>query len=222
MKIIIRTILLLLIFISNTVLAEIIEGKVVGIMDGDTIKILDHTNTQFKVRLSGIDSPEKAQPFYNNAKQSLSDLIFDKQVKIEYKKSDQYGRIVGKVIIDGNDANLEQVKRGYAWFFKQYQNELVMDDRLGYLHAHEAAQSSKQGLWIDLNPIPPWEFRKAKKAKRSFDTDPVADHQSITPKAESTLIIQKSPNVKNNNSDTKKVHCLNQDSGSEILACLND
>lgn len=216
-----RTSILLLIFFSNIALAETITGKVVGVMDGDTFKILDNTNTQFKVRLSGIDAPEKKQAFYDASKQSLSKLIFDKQVKVDYKKYDRYGRIVGKVIIDGTDANLEQIKQGYAWFYKQYQNELVLDDRLNYLHAHEAAEADRQGLWVDPKPIPPWEFRKAKKGNQSFENVALPNQDQVQPYV-SPVIIHKLPVVKSNNSDSKNSHCLNNNSDSEILACLNN
>lgn len=150
--------------LSSAVQAATIEGRVVGVADGDTITILDNSNTQYKIRLAGIDAPEKKQPFGNVSKKSLSDLVFGKQVTVDYKQRDRYGRVVGKVLIDGSDANLEQVKRGLAWFYKQYQNKLVLDDRLDYLHAQEAAELSKIGLWIDKEPIAPWNFRKNRRS----------------------------------------------------------
>lgn len=152
--------LLALFFISGSALADSIQGLVVGVNDGDTITVLDASNTQFKIRLSGIDAPEKKQDFGNASKKSLLNLVYYKNVIVEWHKQDRYGRTVGKVIINGMDANLEQVKRGMAWFYKQYQGELTLDDRLLYLHASEAAQASKIGLWLDNNPTPPWEFRK--------------------------------------------------------------
>ena len=153
--------LVALLFLSSAAAqAALLEGRVVGVADGDTITILDNTNTQFKIRLAGIDAPEKKQPFGNVSKKSLSDLVYGKQVTIDWNKQDRYGRMVGKVLIDGVDANLEQVKRGFAWFYKKYQNEQPLQDRLDYLHAQEAAESSKVGLWIDKEPIAPWDFRK--------------------------------------------------------------
>jgi endonuclease YncB( thermonuclease family) len=76
------------------------------------------------IRLSGIDAPEKAQPFGQRSKESLSSLVFDKAVTVEWSKRDKYGRIVGKVLIDGTDANLEQIKAGMAWFYRRYAKEL--------------------------------------------------------------------------------------------------
>ena len=154
---------LTLIFTIQIANADTITGRVVGVTDGDTITLLDSTNTQYKVRLAGIDAPEKKQAFGNVSKKSLSDLVYDKQVTVNWKKLDRYGRTVGKVLINGQDVNLEQINRGMAWFYKKFQNELVLDDRLAYLHAQEAAEKGKTGLWIDQEPIAPWDFRKKKK-----------------------------------------------------------
>lgn len=164
-KLRIITTLLLLSLFGNVALADTIIGRVVGVTDGDTITVLGSANTQYKIRLSGIDAPEKRQPFGTVSKQSLSDLVYDKDVRVEWHKQDRYGRIVGKVMINGIDANLEQIKRGMSWFYKKYQNELVQDDRLSYLHAQEAAGMRKIGLWADREPVAPWDFRKQKKSE---------------------------------------------------------
>ena len=150
--------------ISIAQAAGILTGKVVGVSDGDTITVLDETNTQHKIRLAGIDAPENKQPFGNVSKKSLSDLVFGKQVSVEWDKLDQYGRTVGKVLVNGQDANLMQIKRGMAWFYKKFQNELVLDDRLAYLHAQEEAEANKAGLWQDAEPMAPWDFRKSKRS----------------------------------------------------------
>jgi endonuclease YncB( thermonuclease family) len=94
--------------------AATIEGRVVGVADGDTITVLDDNKVLHKIRLAGIDAPEKKQPFGQRSKQRLSDLVFDKAVTVETNKRDKYRREVGKVLVDGTDANLEQVKRGMA------------------------------------------------------------------------------------------------------------
>lgn len=150
----------LLILSSAAAQAALLEGRVVGVADGDTITILDNSNTQYKIRLAGIDAPEKKQPFGNVSKKSLSDLVYGKQVTIDWNKQDRYGRTVGKVLVDGVDANLEQVKHGQAWFYKKYQNEQPLQDRLDNLHAQETAATSKIGLWVDNEPIAPWDFRR--------------------------------------------------------------
>jgi endonuclease YncB( thermonuclease family) len=152
----------LLFFFSFTQAATLI-GQVVGVTDGDTITVLDAAKTQYKIRLAGVDAPEKKQAFGQASKKSLSDLVFEKVVSVNYEKQDHYGRIVGKVIVNGQDANLEQVKRGMAWFYKKYQNEMILDDRLEYLHAQEQAEASRVGLWVDDEVVAPWDFRKRSK-----------------------------------------------------------
>ena len=143
--------------------ADTLQGRVVGIADGDTVTVLDATNKQWKIRLKGIDAPEKKQAFGNKSKQHLSDLVFNKQVTVEYSKKDKYGRTLGKIIVDGFDANLEQVRAGMAWHYKKYQNEQTMEDRFIYTDAEILARTEKRGLWVDKEPIAPWEFRKQAK-----------------------------------------------------------
>lgn len=143
--------------------AETLSGRVVGVNDGDSITVLDTSNTQWKVRLSGIDAPEKKQPFGQVSKKSLSDLVYDKAVQVDWHKKDRYQRVVGKVLVQGLDANLEQVKRGLAWHYSKYKKEQPFDDRILYLHAQEDAKAAKLGLWVDSEPIAPWEWRKASR-----------------------------------------------------------
>lgn len=159
-----RYLLICLTFLYTTqIWAEILQGKVVGVADGDTITVLDKSNTQYKVRLSGIDAPEKHQPFGQVSKQSLSDLAFSKEVVVEWTKQDRYKRIVGKVLVNNSDVNLEQVNRGLAWHFKKYQKEQPVADRESYSQAEEQAKLNKLGLWVDKELIPPWDWRKAKR-----------------------------------------------------------
>lgn len=146
-------------------IADTLQGRVVGVSDGDTVTVLDSTNTQFKIRLMGIDAPEKKQAFGNKSKESLSNLVFNKQVTVEYRKKDKYGRTVGKIIVDGIDANLEQIKAGLAWHYKKYRLEQSMDDRTIYAQAEDQARLEKRGLWVDVEPTPPWDWRKKQKKK---------------------------------------------------------
>lgn len=104
-------------------------GEVVGVADGDTITVLDADNVQHKIRLTGIDAPEKKQPFGNRSKQSLSDMVFNKTVTVETDKRDRYGRELGKVLADGKDVNLEQVRAGFAWHYKAYERTQSATDR---------------------------------------------------------------------------------------------
>ena len=143
--------------------ADTLAGRVVGIADGDTLTVLDATNTQHKIRLSGIDSPEKGQPFGQRCKQSLSDLAYGHTVAVESDKRDRYGRVIGKVLVDGHDANLEQVRRGCGWHYKRYMNEQPLNDRLAYNDAEESARAGGVGLWADRDPVPPWDWRRARR-----------------------------------------------------------
>lgn len=145
------------------------EGRVVGVADGDTITVLDAGKVQHKIRLAGIDAPEKKQPFGQRSKQSLSDLVFDKAVTVETNKRDKYKRNVGKVLVDGVDANLLQVQRGFAWHYKAYEREQPAVDRKVYADAENEARAAKLGLWAGSEPEPPWEFRhKSDKANPSY------------------------------------------------------
>lgn len=146
--------------------AEVLIGKVVGVADGDTVTVLDAAKRQHKIRLMGIDAPEKKMPFGDKSKQSLSRLVFGKEVTVEYTKQDKYGRTVGKIMVNGVDANLEQVKAGMAWHYKQYQKEQSRADRAAYANAENQARAAKSGLWREAAPTPPWDWRRQQKAKR--------------------------------------------------------
>lgn len=147
---------LALALISTTATAQTITGKVVGVSDGDTIKLLEPGNKETKVRLAQIDAPEKAQDFGAVSKDSLSGLVFGKSVNVEVETIDKYGRTVGKVLVNGVDANLEQVKKGMAWVYRQYAKDPA------YFSAEEAAKAAKVGVWSRSDVIPPWEFRHGK------------------------------------------------------------
>lgn len=143
--------------------AATLQGKVVSVADGDTITVLDSQKTQHKIRLQGIDAPERAQAFGNKSKQSLHEMVHGKQVTVDYQKKDKYGRVVGKILLNSTDVCLEQLKRGMAWHYKQYANEQPKEDRETYSLAEHQAKTELIGLWKDKQPVPPWEFRKQNK-----------------------------------------------------------
>lgn len=152
-------VLLLLSFpISST--AATFTGKVVGISDGDTISVM-REGRAVKVRLHGIDCPEKGQPYGTKAKQYTSEMAFGKEVKVRIKDTDRYGRIVGEVILpNGLSLNKELVFVGLAWWYRKY----APNDRT--LKALEAGtREAKRGLWVDKNPIPPWEWREMQRGR---------------------------------------------------------
>lgn len=150
--------LLLLVLATH---AETITGRVVAVVDGDTITVLTAAKNQIKIRLAGIDAPEKAQAFGQRSKESLSDLVFNQVVMVDITKRDRYGRSVGTVLVDGFDANLEQIKRGMAWHYKAYEREQSARDRQSYSEAEVSARGGLVGLWKGIQPMSPWEFRRS-------------------------------------------------------------
>ena len=127
--------------------SQTLTGRVVRIADGDTITVLDASDTQHRIRLAGIDAPESHQAFGTQSKKNLSEMVFGKDVTVVYQKTDQYGRLVGKILLYGKDINLEQVKAGMAWHYKEYQREQTPEDRDLYAAAEEEARKARRGLW---------------------------------------------------------------------------
>lgn len=148
---------------ASTSAAQLV-GDVVGVSDGDTVTVLDASQTQHKIRVSGIDAPEQRQPFGNRSRQNLAKLVFRKRVVIEWNKRDRYGRIVGKILVDGQDAGLTQVAAGFAWHYKAYASEQSAEDQSAYALAEETARKHRLGLWNDAAPLPPWDFRRSRRS----------------------------------------------------------
>ena len=142
-----------------------LSGKVVRVSDGDSITVLDSGNRQHKIRLIGIDAPEKAQPFGTKSRESLSSMVAGRHVTVAWQKKDRYGRVLGVVFADGRDVGLIQIERGFAWHYKAYQRDQSAKDARGYAEAEDAARSARRGLWADRKPVPPWEYRQAGRAK---------------------------------------------------------
>ena len=145
-----------------------VTGRVVAVTDGDTIKVLDDNNTEHKVRLTGIDAPERGQPFGTASTKHLASMVAGKQVFVESDKKDRYGRDLGKVWVQPSDcpscgktldANYAQLLAGMAWWYRYYANEQSEEDRGRYESAEEEAKARKWGLWSDPNPINPYEWR---------------------------------------------------------------
>ena len=141
-----------------------IEGRVVGVADGDTVTVLDADKKQYKLRLAYIDAPEKAMPFGQAAKNHLSDLVFEQNVIAYIDDVDRYGRGVARINKAEQDINLAQVNAGYAWHYTTYAKKT--QSRLSfqqYERAQDNAQTQRSGLWQDSNPTPPWDWRKANR-----------------------------------------------------------
>jgi endonuclease YncB( thermonuclease family) len=142
--------------------ADTIEGRIVGITDGDTITLLDADKRQRKIRLDGIDAPESGQPFGGASKRNLSDLAFNQDAVAECSKRDRYGREVCRVLVDGADVCLAQIQAGMAWLFTRHAKELPPDRREQYADAEAQAKADRRGLWTGAAPVPPWEWRRPK------------------------------------------------------------
>ena len=154
MKKIPLTILLLLLW---PFAAHAWTGKVVGISDGDTITVLLSQDSLVKIRLYGIDAPEKGQPYSQAAKEYLASLIAGKTVEIEPVTKDRYGRTVGIVFDNEKIINQEMVRAGFTWVYRKYCDKYFCSE---WLRLEDKARSSRIGLWQELNPIPPWEWRR--------------------------------------------------------------
>jgi len=149
---------LLFIVACNTPNTPDANGKVVRIADGDTFTMLTTNNQQVKIRLYGIDCPERAQDFGTVARQKLSDLIFGQIVRIDKKDTDRYGRTIAIVFNNkGVNVNEEMLRTGFAWHYREYDQNPAWDDLVF------SAQRQNLGLWAKPNPTPPWLWRKAKR-----------------------------------------------------------
>ena len=137
-----------------------LEGKVIKITDGDTVHVLDADKETHKIRLAGIDAPERGQPYGKAAGKFLGKQINQQTVCVDWHKRDRYKRLVGVIRYEGRDVNLELVKAGYAWHYKKYQREQTPADRVIYADTEVQARSDVIGLWSEPNPIKPTDWRK--------------------------------------------------------------
>jgi endonuclease YncB( thermonuclease family) len=153
----------ILALVMTAVQADQVQGRVVGVADGDTVTVLDDRKVQHKVRLAGIDAPEKGMPYGQRSKQYLSDLVFGKTVILEGDKIDRYGRTVAKILLNGRDVNLAQIAAGMAWHYKKYEREQSSNDRMLYGAEELNARAARRGLWEDPQPVAPWDWRAEKR-----------------------------------------------------------
>ena len=175
--------ILVLFAITSISFAKTLQGKVTKVADGDTVTIVDDKDFKYRIRLAGIDAPEKDQPYGNESTKSLKWLVYGRRITVEYSKFDRYGRIVGKVLIGSQgdifcllvdctrriDVGLEQINSGMAWHYKRYQNEQSNVDRRLYSSAERGARIKKIGLWNDKKPTSPWERRRKNKLEALWE-----------------------------------------------------
>lgn len=129
------------------------------IADGDTLTLLVDQQPH-KVRVVGIDAPERRQPFGERSKQNLAALAFNKNAIADCPKKDRYKRDLCKVMVDGQDVGLRQIADGLAWWYKKYSREQAGEDRVIYEEAEVTSRNQRVGLWENVEPVPPWEWRK--------------------------------------------------------------
>jgi micrococcal nuclease len=142
-------------------------GTVVAVQDGDTISVMRDGRAE-RVRVDGIDAPERGQDFGKRAKQLLSNLVFGKIVDVEVRDTDRYGRTVGRVTVDGHDAGLDMVRAGLAWHYIRYSNDPLL------ARAEREARAAHRGLWVQPAPLAPWEFRRSSGAQSIATLSPRA------------------------------------------------
>ena len=147
--------ILLTFLLAHSALAGEFTGQVVGVLDGDTLEVLNGHHTE-RIRLSGIDCPEKGQAYGQKAKQAASALVFGKEVTFQIFGKDKYRRTIADVRLpDGSNVNHALVKEGWCWWYRKYAPVNTTLERL-----EAEARESRMGLWADPHPVPPWEWRK--------------------------------------------------------------
>ena len=152
-----RALLTLLLLTALPAWGETLTGRVVAIADGDTLTLLIAGSQQVKIRLHGIDAPESRQPWGARARQALSEMAFRREVRVEVRDTDRYGRTVGRIYAGPVDINAEIVRGGMAWVYTRYNR----DPALPALEAE--ARAARRGLWADPRPVPPWDWRRQQR-----------------------------------------------------------
>lgn len=143
----------------------ILTGKVIKIVDGDTYDILLGKNVTQRIRMAGIDAPEKGMPFYRRSKEFLSELCIGETVRIKRTDIDRNGRWIAQTYNqNGTELGLLMIQSGYAWHFKKYSSDIHL------AQAERKAQQEKLGLWIEPQPTPPWEWRMIRRNKKTNQT----------------------------------------------------
>ena len=157
-------VLWLSLFLTTTPLfAETLTGRIIGVTDGDTLTLLDAAHIPQKIRLSGIDAPEKRQAFGEKSKTYLSALAYNRQAQADCRKIDRYRRRVCVIYVNGRDVGREQIEAGMAWWYQQYARDQKKQERVDYEHAEFQAKRHRYGLWSSKNPTPPWEWRRGRR-----------------------------------------------------------
>jgi endonuclease YncB( thermonuclease family) len=142
--------------------AENLRGVVIAVTTGSTLTVQDADRKQHRVRLAGIDPPEKGQGFHERSRQHLSELTLKKQAQLDCYRVDGSKRRVCRASVNGRDVALAQVQAGLAWHYKRFEKEQTASERAAYSRAEEQARAARIGLWQSEKPVPPWQFRTRK------------------------------------------------------------
>lgn len=165
---------LLLLLQAPASFAAMLEGRVVHVTDGDSLTVLDDNRRQHKIRLAGIDAPERRQAWGQRATERLAELAKHRHVTVEWRKTDRYRRVIGIVRVAPSDCpqcrpevdvGLVLVGDGYAWHYRAYEGEQSPEHRRQYRDAEAAARARQAGLWTDAHPTAPWDWRRARRAR---------------------------------------------------------
>ncbi|MBK8065270.1 MAG: thermonuclease family protein [Betaproteobacteria bacterium] len=151
--------------------ARVLEGRIIEVLDGDTVTVLSNGTSTHRIRLLGIDAPERGQPHGDLAREHLRRLVRGKAVRVEWERMDDYGRIVGVLLISEGaqrcsgdhcvrfDPAISMLREGHAWQDRPVGDSVPADLRARYAQAEKEARSRKIGLWRESDLIPPWEWR---------------------------------------------------------------
>ena len=154
--------------LSEQIKGEWAEGKVVKVSDGDTVHVLQHEKTLLKIRLYGIDAPEKKQPYGQKCREELAQRVAGHSVKVWLREQDRYGRWIGKVTYSSKgewkDVGLDLLQIGCAWHYKAFEKRQTVDDRKSYAQAESLGRSRQLGLWKERSQVAPWDFRKESRS----------------------------------------------------------
>ena len=208
-----KKILCFLIPLLFTLAALAYQAKVVGVTDGDTCTVLTAEKQQVKIRLAGIDCPEKSQAFGTRAKHALSDKVFGQSVEVKEQTKDRYGRTVADLYLGTRWVNLEIVTEGWAWHYKQYSKDKQLAD------AEQTARTAKLGLWADKEPVPPWDFRRGAKAESRTQ-----EQNTLQQPVEANYWLNTSSNTRHNSrckyfKNTKQGRPCSKDEGKACGTC---
>lgn len=155
-----------------------LNGRVVKVVDGDTIDVLDDAFRTHRIRFAWTDAPEAGQAFGHAAKKALSEIVFGRRVTIDVVKFDRYQsqhgrRLIGSVFLGQEDVGLTLVGQGWAWHNEPFMREQPVESRRTYAKAQAVAREGRLGLWRDASQVAPWRWRREERAQ------PVQPHAHI-------------------------------------------